>query len=73
MAKALQHLPAAPTNQIVQTDRLIRERERRLITSISRSHCYKLEQDDRFPKRVVLGPRSVAWKLSEILTWLDNS
>lgn len=54
------------------TDRLIREDERRLITSISRSQAYQLEKQGRFPKRITLGTRSVAWKLSEIKQWLEQ-
>ncbi|EJG0658339.1 AlpA family phage regulatory protein [Vibrio parahaemolyticus] len=55
-----------------QTDRLVREEERKFITSISRSQAWKLEQQGLFPKRVQLGTRSVAWKLSELLEWVDT-
>lgn len=53
-------------------DRLVREDERKFITSISRSQAWKLEQQGLFPKRVQLGIRSVAWKLSELLDWVDT-
>ena len=53
-------------------DRIIRESERQLITSISRSQAYQLEKVDRFPKRIVLGSRSVGWRLSEIMQWLND-
>ncbi|HIF9217763.1 TPA: AlpA family phage regulatory protein [Photobacterium damselae] len=53
-------------------DRVIRETERQLITSISRSQAYKLEKQGRFPKRITLGSRSVGWRLSEIMTWVDQ-
>lgn len=52
-------------------DRLVREAERVEITSISRSQAYVLEQQGLFPKRRRLGNRSVAWKLSELLDWVD--
>ncbi|MCG6308702.1 AlpA family transcriptional regulator [Vibrio alginolyticus] len=55
-----------------QTDRLVREDERKFITSISRSQAWKLEQRGLFPKRVQLGTRSVAWRLSELLEWVDT-
>lgn len=54
------------------TDRLICEDERRIITSISRSQAWVLEQDGLFPKRIKLGNRSVAWRLSEILEWIET-
>lgn len=47
-------------------DLIIRESERQLITSISRSQAYQLKKIDRFPKRIVLGRRSVGWRLSDI-------
>lgn len=53
-------------------DRVIREAERQLITSISRSQAYQLEKQGRFPKRMILGSRSVGWRLSEIMTWVDQ-
>lgn len=54
------------------TDRLVREHERRAITSISRSHAWILEQKGLFPARRKIGSRSVCWKLSELLEWCDN-
>lgn len=57
--------------QIFQ-ERIVREEERRLITSISRSQAYQLEKLERFPKRIQLGTRSVGWRLSELLTWVQN-
>lgn len=53
-------------------DRVIRETERQLITSISRSQAYQLEKQGRFPKRITLGSRSVGWRLSEIMAWVDR-
>ncbi len=56
----------------IVTDRLVREDERRLLTSISRSHAHVLEKKGLFPSRRKLGNRSVCWKLSELLAWIDN-
>lgn len=53
----------------ISTDRLVRETERRQITSISRSQAWKLEKEGRFPKRKYLGNSSCAWLLSELLLW----
>ncbi|CAK4070600.1 helix-turn-helix transcriptional regulator [Vibrio sp. 16] len=60
------NLPLKPT------DRLIREEERRALTSISRSQAWVLEQKGQFPKRRKLGNRSVAWVLSEIMEWIET-
>ncbi|MEL7290623.1 MAG: AlpA family phage regulatory protein [Pseudomonadota bacterium] len=57
------------TNKI---DRIIREAERQHLTSISRSHAWVLEQEGKFPKRIKLGNRSVGWKLSQILAWIEQ-
>lgn len=53
------------------TDRLVREKERLKITSLSRSQAYLLEKEGRFPKRIRLGNRSVCWRLSDLLEWID--
>ncbi len=58
------------TNQ-TQPDRFIREPERHLLTTISRSQAWKLEKQGRFPNRIRLGARSVVWRLSEIMAWLE--
>jgi predicted DNA-binding transcriptional regulator AlpA len=52
-------------------DRLIREKERQKLTSISRSQAWVLEQKGLFPKRRKLGNRSVAWILSEVMEWIE--
>lgn len=54
------------------TERLVREEERKQITSISRSQAWVLEQRGLFPKRIKLGNRSVCWKLSELLAWVEE-
>ncbi|MFN1551886.1 helix-turn-helix transcriptional regulator [Vibrio natriegens] len=53
-------------------DRFVREAERRQITSLSRSQAWKLEKEGLFPPRIKLGSRSVVWKLSDLLKWLDE-
>ena len=65
--KILQDYNAA----VLTADRLVRERERLLITSISRTQAYQLEKQGRFPARRRLGARSVCWKLSELLEWVE--
>ncbi len=40
-------------------------------TALCRSTVYQLERDGRFPKRVAIGPRSVAWREDEIAEWIE--
>lgn len=53
------------------SDRFVRENERQIVTSISRSQAWVLEQKGLFPKRIKLGNRSVCWKLSELMAWVN--
>jgi prophage regulatory protein len=41
-------------------------------TGLSRSSIYALESLGQFPKRVAIGPRSVAWRQSEIQKWIES-
>jgi prophage regulatory protein len=52
-------------------DRLVREGERKSITTISRTQAWVLEQKDLFPKRKKLGS-SCAWLLSDLLMWINS-
>ena len=38
----------------------------------SRTHVDRLEKDGCFPKRVSLGPRSIAWVETEVDEWLTG-
>lgn len=50
-------------------DRLVREDERKSITSISRSRAWELENQGKFPPRKKQGSHSCAWLLSDLLIW----
>jgi prophage regulatory protein len=52
-------------------DRLVRENERKTITTISRTQAWVLEQQGVFPKRKKLGT-SCAWLLSDLLIWIHR-
>lgn len=54
------------------TDRIVKEKERQQITSLSRTQCYQLEKQGKFPKRIHLGCRSVGWRLSELMSWIED-
>ncbi|OOE40058.1 AlpA family transcriptional regulator [Salinivibrio kushneri] len=50
-----------------QCERLVRERDRRAITGISRTQWWSLERKKIAPARLKLGCHSVAWRLSDLL------
>jgi len=56
----------------LSTDRLIREPERKRLTSVCRTGAWELEQKGLFPKRRKLHPSgsTVCWLLSEINLWI---
>jgi prophage regulatory protein len=51
---------------------LLRLREVRAATGLSRSSIYSLEAQGKFPKRVSIGARAVAWKSDEIAEWIES-
>ena len=55
-------------------DRIVREAERKTITSISRTTAWSLERKGLFPKRRQLYPESssVGWLLSELNDWVAS-
>ena len=58
--------------KLFDPERIVRETDRRYITSISRTKAWQLEKEGLFPKRIRLGNRSVGWKLTELLEWVEN-
>jgi predicted DNA-binding transcriptional regulator AlpA len=61
-------------NQLITipVDRLIREPERKRLTSVCRTGAWELEKKGLFPKRRKLHPSgsTVCWLLSEINFWI---
>ena len=53
-------------------ERLVRERERRTITGLSRTQWWLLEQRGLVPARLALSCKSVAWRLSDLLYWVGS-
>jgi len=41
-------------------------------TGHSRSTIYRLVAAGKFPKQVAIGRRSVGWRLSAVLKWMDD-
>jgi prophage regulatory protein len=54
------------------TDRLMRDAEVKAKTTLSRAQRWRLEQKGKFPKRVELSGRTVAWRESEINEWIAS-
>lgn len=52
-----------------QLRQFLRVKQTAQAAGISRSQIYALEADGKFPKRVQLGPRSVAWDAEEVAVW----
>lgn len=42
------------------------------LVPLSRSQIWRLEQAGQFPRRVRIGQRRVAWRVSEIDNWLKT-
>ena len=54
------------------TTRMIRLAELLARTGLSRSTLYRLEAEGQFPRRVKLGKRSVAWRESQLVEWIES-
>ena len=52
------------------TTRLIKLKEVKRITSLSRSTIYQAIMDGRFPKPLKTGSRGVAWLEQEVFDWI---
>ena len=63
--------PVKPAPHSPARERLVREPERRLITGLSRTRWYLLEEEGRAPKRLYIDVRTVAWKLTDLERWVE--
>lgn len=41
------------------------------LVPLSRSQIWRLEKAGRFPRRMLIGQRRVAWRFSDIVAWLN--
>jgi prophage regulatory protein len=51
---------------------LIRLPEVRRLTGLSRTSIYRLEREGRFVARVRIGDRAIAWRLAEVVAWIEG-
>lgn len=52
--------------------RIVTRKELRQIVPYTPQHILRLEKKNQFPKRIVMGPRRVGWRLSDIEAWLNE-
>jgi len=53
------------------TPRIIKLKEVMNLTSLSRASIYRYLKENTFPSQIKIGVRSVGWKESEILDWIE--
>jgi prophage regulatory protein len=53
-------------------DRILRSREVTHVTATSRATRWRMVKAGRFPAPVQLGDRSIGWRESDIVAWLQN-
>jgi prophage regulatory protein len=53
-------------------NRIIREKECRDITGLSRTTRWRMEQDGDFPKRTQISKRLIGWDQGDIEAWLQS-
>ena len=54
------------------TDRLIDADELRELIPLSKMQFWRMEKAGRFPRRIKIGQRRVAWRLIEIRQWIAD-
>ena len=55
-----------------EEERLIGEGECCWRSGLSRAQRWRMERDGKFPRRLRLGPRTVRWRLTDILAWIAD-
>ena len=63
---------ANATNTTAPVRRFIKRQEVESITGLSCTEIYRRVAAGKFPKQVTLGPKSVVWIESEVLTWCEE-
>ena len=72
MTDAIQTIIEVVTHEplIIHEEQLLRIDRVMLLTGLGRSSVYELAGDGRFPGPVQLVGTSVAWRASEVLSWI---
>lgn len=61
-----------PTQAGEQRRRFIKLGEVKTLTTLSTSEIYRRIAAGRFPKQVMLGPKSAVWIEAEVIAWCDS-
>lgn len=61
-----------PTQAGEQPRRFIKLGEVKALTTLSTSEIYRRIAAGRFPKQVMLGPKSAVWIEAEVIAWCDS-
>lgn len=68
-AHPIRKQPSASTDN---PRRFIKLSEVKALTTLSTSEIYRRIAAGRFPKQVMLGPKSVVWIEAEVVAWCDS-
>jgi len=52
--------------------KLINEKQCKEMTGLSRVTRWRLERLGRFPQRLKISPGRIAWRLDEIINWIET-
>lgn len=53
-------------------ERLVRMDELERLTGLRKTAIYAMQADGTFPKSVYISSTRVAWKLSEVMSWIES-
>jgi prophage regulatory protein len=56
----------------MEEDRLIRRRELLKLVPLGYTRIFEMEREGRFPRRLLIADKAVAWRLSEVRAWIDS-
>lgn len=56
----------------VPADRLIRPNDAATMLGVSKKQLYLISQCKDFPAKIKIGSRAVAWRLSDLESWIDS-
>jgi len=66
------HKPEQPTITAPHPRRFIKLGAVKTLTTLSTSEIYRRIAAGRFPKQVMLGPKSAVWIEAEVIAWCDS-
>lgn len=61
-----------PKNVVFLPDEILREPKLLKMIGLSRSTVYRLEKENKFPKRIKISERAVGWLGSQVQLWIKD-